>query len=46
MTDAAGAGKLRAALVGAGIKTDRLDNLKTMRLMESVYTAAGVEVRP
>ena len=27
-------------------ETDRLDNLETMRLMENVYTAAGVEVRP
>jgi predicted dehydrogenase len=29
---------------GAGFETDRLDNLETLRLMESVYTAAGVEV--
>jgi predicted dehydrogenase len=29
---------------GAAFETDRLDNLKTLRLMESVYTAAGVEV--
>lgn len=27
-------------------ETDRLDNLETLRLMESVYAAAGVEVRP
>ena len=25
-------------------ETDRLDNLETLRLMESVYRAAGVEV--
>jgi predicted dehydrogenase len=29
---------------GSSFETDRLDNLKTLRLMESVYTAAGVEV--
>jgi predicted dehydrogenase len=29
---------------GAPFETDRLDNLETMRLMESVYHAAGVEV--
>jgi len=29
---------------GAVFETDRLDNLETLRLMESVYTAAGVEV--
>jgi len=28
----------------APFETDRLDNLETLRLMESVYTAAGVEV--
>ena len=27
-------------------ETDRLDNLETLRLMESVYDAAGVEVSP
>ncbi len=27
-------------------ETDRLDNLETLRLMESVYLAAGVEVTP
>jgi predicted dehydrogenase len=30
--------------IGAPFETDRLDNLETLRLMESVYTAAGVEV--
>ena len=29
---------------GKPFETDRLDNLETMRLMESVYRAAGVEV--
>lgn len=29
---------------GTPFETDRLDNLETLRLMESVYTAAGVEV--
>jgi len=29
---------------GAVFETDRLDNLETLRLMESVYAAAGVEV--
>lgn len=29
---------------GTPFETDRLDNLQTLRLMESVYTAAGVEV--
>jgi predicted dehydrogenase len=29
---------------GSSFETDRLDNLETLRLMESVYTAAGVEV--
>lgn len=29
---------------GAPFETDRLDNLETLRLMESVYTAAGVKV--
>ena len=29
---------------GQPFETDRLDNLETMRLMESVYRAAGVEV--
>jgi len=28
---------------GTPFETDRLDNLQTLRLMESVYTAAGVE---
>ena len=29
---------------GRPFETDRLDNLETLRLMESVYAAAGVEV--
>jgi predicted dehydrogenase len=29
---------------GTSFETDRLDNLETLRLMESVYAAAGVEV--
>lgn len=29
---------------GTPFETDRLDNLETLRLMESVYSAAGVEV--
>ena len=31
---------------GTPFETDRLDNLETLRLMESVYRAAGVEVSP
>ncbi len=31
---------------GTPFETDRLDNLETLRLMESVYRAAGVEVTP
>jgi predicted dehydrogenase len=31
---------------GTPFETDRLDNLETLRLMESVYAAAGVEVLP
>ena len=31
---------------GTPFDTDRLDNLQTLRLMESVYDAAGVEVGP
>jgi predicted dehydrogenase len=31
---------------GRPFETDRLDNLETLRLMESVYHAAGVEVAP
>jgi predicted dehydrogenase len=31
---------------GHPFETDRLDNLETLRLMESVYRAAGVEVSP
>ncbi|MBX3571596.1 MAG: Gfo/Idh/MocA family oxidoreductase [Mesorhizobium sp.] len=30
---------------GAPFETDRLDNLETLRLMESVYRAAGVEIQ-
>ncbi|WP_417274045.1 Gfo/Idh/MocA family protein [Celeribacter halophilus] len=29
---------------GRAFQTDRLDNLKTLRLMESIYRAAGVEI--
>ncbi|MPZ11359.1 MAG: gfo/Idh/MocA family oxidoreductase [Kiloniellaceae bacterium] len=31
---------------GTPFETDRLDNLETLRLMESVYAAAGVEAAP
>lgn len=31
---------------GTPFETDRLDNLETLRLMESVYQAVGVEVSP
>jgi predicted dehydrogenase len=31
---------------GTPFETDRLDNLETLRLMESVYRAAGVEICP
>lgn len=31
---------------GKPFETDRLENLETLRLMESVYAAAGVEVAP
>ena len=31
---------------GRAFETDRLDNLATLRLMESVYRAAGMEVAP
>lgn len=31
---------------GTPFETDRLDNLETLELMESVYRAAGVEVHP
>jgi predicted dehydrogenase len=31
---------------GTPFETDRLDNLETLRLMESVYAAAGVEIGP
>ena len=38
------AGFVRALDNGTPFETDRLDNLETLRLMESVYRAAGVEV--
>ena len=31
---------------GTPFETDRLDNLETLKLMESVYRAAGVEIHP
>ena len=31
---------------GTEFETDRIDNLETLRLMEDVYRAAGVEVAP
>ena len=31
-------------ITGAPFPTDRLDNLKTLKLMESVYRAAGIAV--
>ncbi len=34
---------VRGVREGAPFETDRLDNLETLRLMESVYRAAGVE---
>ena len=36
---------VRGVRDGTPFETDRLDNLETLRLMESVYDAAGVEVR-
>ena len=38
------AGFLKGLAEGAPFETDRRDNLETLRLMESVYRAAGVEV--
>ena len=37
---------LRGVRTGSPFETDRLDNLETLRLMESVYQAAGVAVIP
>lgn len=42
--DAAIADFVRGLRNGIPFETDRLDNLETMRLMESVYRAAGVEI--
>lgn len=44
--DTAMAAFIRGLESGAPFETDRLDNLETLRLMESVYRAAGVEVAP
>ena len=44
--DMAMAAFTRALAEGTPFETDRLDNLETLRLMESVYRAAGVEVTP
>jgi predicted dehydrogenase len=41
--DAAMADFLRGLRDGTPFETDRLDNLETLRLMETVYRAAGVE---
>ncbi|WP_425419325.1 Gfo/Idh/MocA family protein [Oricola indica] len=38
------AGFVRGLRDGTPFETDRLDNLETLRLMESVYAAAGVEI--
>jgi hypothetical protein len=35
---------IRCLKDGKPFETDRLDNLETLRLMESVYAAAGVEI--
>lgn len=35
---------IKGLATGAVFKTDRLDNLETLRLMQSAYAAAGVEV--
>ena len=35
---------VRGLREGTPFETDRLDNLETLRLMESVYRAAGVEI--
>jgi hypothetical protein len=42
--DAAMAGFLAGLRDGTAFETDGSDNLETMRLMESVYRAAGVEI--
>ena len=42
--DAVMAAFVRGIVEGTPFETDRLDNLETLRLMESVYRAAGVEV--
>ena len=42
--DTAMAGFVAALRDGSPFETDRLDNLETLRLMESVYRAAGVEI--
>lgn len=42
--DTAIADFVRAMRDGTPFETDRLDNIETLRLMESVYRAAGVEV--
>ncbi|HVL70483.1 MAG TPA: Gfo/Idh/MocA family oxidoreductase [Beijerinckiaceae bacterium] len=44
--DIAIAAFVRGVREGMPFETDRLDNLETLRLMESVYRAAGVEVAP
>lgn len=44
--DLAIAAFMRGLRTGEPFETDRLDNLQTLRLMESVYRAAGVEVTP
>ena len=38
------AGFVQGLLEGTQFETDRLDNLETLRLMESVYQAAGLEI--
>lgn len=40
------AGFARGLAAGTPFETDRLDNLETLRLMENVYRAAGVEAAP
>jgi D-apiose dehydrogenase len=44
--DIAIAAFLRGVRDGTPFETDRRDNLETLRLMESVYRAAGIEVEP
>lgn len=43
--DTAIAAFVEGVRTGAPFETDRLDNLETLRLMESVYRAAGVEIQ-